>query len=185
MYLLIMSLWTSIIPIIPNPNEYIYAVIEFVTPFIYLFFLNNYLKKDNDEEVSRKKHRKSFGVLIGPALLVIILVYFTSGLFHYHAIAIASGSMTPKILKGDVVVVEKVEPNTLEVGQVIAYRRDNSIIVHRLIKILTVGDEIFYYTQGDANDFVDNCKITKDMIIGVVDLRIPFIGYPTVWLNNL
>ena len=129
--------------------------------------------------------KKRIGSLIIPILLVIFLVYITSGYFHYHAIVIASGSMEPYILKGDVVVIEKVNKKDIQIGDVIAYKYDKRIIVHRLVKIIQVGDELYYYTKGDANYDIDNYKITEDMIIGIVNVRIPYIGYPTVWINEL
>ena len=95
--------------------------------------------------------------------------------------------MTPAILKGDVVVIEKTDGHFDDVkeGQVIAYKKDKIIVVHRLYKKIKVGNEYFFYSKGDANDFVDNYKITEEMMIGVVNVRVPFVGYPTVWLNNL
>ena len=42
-------------------------------------------------------------------IITIILVYLTSGYFHFWAIAVASGSMSPKIEKGDVVIIEKLD----------------------------------------------------------------------------
>ena len=95
--------------------------------------------------------------------------------------------MTPNINKGDVVVIEKIRENyeDTEIGQVIAYRHDNKIVVHRLVKKIEIEGTTYYYTKGDNNDNIDGYKITNDMIIGLVNIRIPYIGYPTVWLNNL
>ena len=95
--------------------------------------------------------------------------------------------MTPNINKGDVVVIEKIKENyeDTEIGQVIAYRHDNKIVVHRLVKKIKIGNDTYYYTKGDNNDSIDGYKITNDMIIGLVNIRVPYIGYPTVWLNNL
>ena len=45
-------------------------------------------------------------------------------------------------------------------------------------------NEYFIYTKGDANRNPDNYKITKDMILGVVNCKIPYIGKPTVLLNE-
>ena len=116
-----------------------------------------------------------------------ILVYFTSGYFHFHAIAVASGSMEPNIHKGDIAIIEKIEDDydKLEVGQVIAYKYEGVIVVHRLINILDDRGEYFYYTKGDANKEEDNWVVEKDMIIGIVNHRIPYAGMPTVWLNEL
>ena len=114
------------------------------------------------------------------------LVYITSGYFYYHAVAIASGSMSPNIKKGDVVIIEKNRDfENLEIGQVIAYKKGNVIVVHRLTKKIMVDGMYYFYTKGDANEFVDNYEITEDMFIGRVDKKIPVIGYPTVWVNSL
>ncbi len=186
LYLLVMNLYSFFVPIVPNPNEYIYSIIELIVPMICLYRVYVYFKREKDEVIWRDYNKKRMGHLIFPSLFVVFLVYITSGYFHYHAIVIASGSMTDTILKGDVVVIEKVKnKKDIEIGEVIAYNYSKKIIVHRLVKKIKVGDDIFYYTKGDANNDIDNYKITEDMIIGVVNIRVPYIGYPTVWLNEL
>ncbi len=187
LYLIVMDLYSYFIPIIPNPNEYIYSVIHFVVPFVLMYRLYMLFKKDTDEYVLREYNKKRIGHLILPGLVVLFLVYITSGYFHYHAIVIASGSMVPNIYKGDVVVIEKIEGDydLLNLNQVIAYKYNDIIIVHRLVKIVDVDGERFYYTKGDANNAMDNYAISKDMILGVVNVKVPYIGYPTVWLKNL
>ena len=185
-YLLIKSLYVYIAPIIPNPSEYLYSVIELLVPMLFLLKIYRFFQKDQDEEVVREYHKNKLYHLILPALIVIFLVYITSGNFYYHAIAIASGSMEPNISKGDVVVIEKdTNYEKVELGQIIAYRKGNIIVVHRLINKLKVDGKYYLYTKGDANDSPDNYEITEDMFIGIVNIKVPFIGYPTVWVNSL
>ena len=113
------------------------------------------------------------------------MIYFYSGYFRYYAIAIASGSMSPKIKKGDVVIVDQeYSYKDLEKGQVIAYQRNNVIVVHRIEKKVHFGDSYVYYTKGDANDNVDDFVIEEDMMIGTVKYKISYIGYPTIWINE-
>ena len=144
-------------------------------------------KEKHDIKIEREYHKHRFNHLVIPALIIISLVYFVSGYFHYHAVVIASGSMETSISKGDVVVIEKIDGDvdSLEIGQVIAYRYNKIIVVHRLVKKIVVEGEPIFYTKGDANNDIDNYKITKDMIIGIVNFKIPYIGYPTVWVNEL
>ena len=186
-YLLIIELYSYILPIIPNPSEYIYSVIEFIIPFVLLYRLSNYLKTYRDEYIIRDYHKKKFSALIIPTIIIIFLVYITSGYFHYYAIVIASGSMTPSLYKGDVVIVEKVHNNydLLELDDIIAYKYNGIIVVHRISKIVNIEGEKIFYTKGDANNSIDNYKITKDMIIGEVNKKVPYIGYPTVWLKKI
>ena len=125
--------------------------------------------------------------LVLPSFIIMVLVYFVSGYFHFYAIVVASGSMEESISKGDVVIIEKIDDNTdlLELNKVIAYNYNKKIVVHRLIKKIDVDGATIYYTKGDANNNIDNYKITKDMIIGIVNFKIPYIGYPTIWINEL
>lgn len=187
LFLLIFELYSYYVPIVPNPDEYIYSIINFVLPFLLMFRLYVFFKKDEDEDIVRDYHKKRFGALIIPGLMVLFLVYITSGYFHYHAIVIASGSMEPNIHKGDVVIIEKIDGNydLVKKGQVVAYKYNDLIIVHRLNKKIVVGEETFYYTKGDANNEIDNYKVLPDMIIGVVNIKIPYMGLPTVWLRNI
>ena len=91
--------------------------------------------------------------------------------------------MEPVISKGDVVIVDK-DFKKFESGDILAYAYEGKVIVHRIVKIIDAEDETFVYTKGDANNNYDNYKITKDMFIGIVKIKIPFIGYPTVLLNE-
>ena len=188
LYLLVTELYGYVLPIIPNPNQYIYAIIWLIVPFILLYQINKYLSKEkHDIKLERDYNKRKIGGLIIPTIIVIFFVYIVSGYFHYPAIVVASGSMETSISKGDIVIIEKIDENydLLELNQVIAYRYNKIIVVHRLVKMISVNGETIYYTKGDANNDIDNYKITKDMIIGVVNKKIPYIGYPTVWLNEL
>ena len=70
-------------------------------------------------------------------------------------------------------------------GDVIAYDFHDVIVVHRVSKKLKVDDGFYYYSKGDANKEEDNYIIKRDMIEGKVKFRIPYLGIPTVWLNEL
>ena len=191
-YLLIINLYQYLIPIIPNPNQYLKSVIDFILPIIILFKLMKKINQYSDEEdmISRDYNKKRFLLLAIPFILIFCLVYFVSGYFKYYAIAIISGSMYPEFNRGSVVVIEQINDkyanyDKLKKGEIIAYRYENSIIVHRLIEKVETNDEIFYYTKGDANNSEDNYPIKKENIIGIVRIKIPYIGYPTVWFSEI
>lgn len=187
LYSLVMELYYYLLPIVPNSNEYITSVVEFTIPIIYCYRIYTFFKKDYDEEVERTYKKKHIITLIPSIIIVIVLVYLTSGYFHYWAIAVASGSMAPNIKKGDVVIIEKIDGkfDKLKIKDTIAFKYENIVVVHRLIKIITEDGKYYFYTKGDANIKEDNYAISEDMIIGVVNHKIPYIGKPTVWLNEL
>ena len=98
---------------------------------------------------------------------------------------VASGSMVPKLLVYDVLIVQGHEPfNEIEVGDIIVFNRPsdhNRVIVHRVASILD-DDPRTLRTKGDANpasipgtDF----PITEKEYIGKVAYVIPQVGYVT------
>ncbi len=187
-WILITKMYIYFTPIVPNPNEYILSVIRFVFPLLIAYRVYMLFTKVKDEEISRNYNKCKKGIsLIIPTILVVIMVYLTSGYFHYYAIAIASGSMHPQIKKGDVVIIEKVSDNydTLKVGEVLAFKYNDVIVVHRIINIVNENNKYYFYSKGDANNNADNFVISEDMVIGVVNYKVPYIGLPTVWLNEL
>lgn len=187
-YFWVMELYQYLIPIIPNPNEYLISIITIILPALYARRVYLFFKKDRvNEEVIREKYRHQGLSLILPTILIIIIVYLTSGYFRFKAVAIASGSMTPMIHKGDVVIIDKnfgSYDNLIE-GQIIAYNYENTLIVHRLVAKIKFDDKYYFYTKGDANRDRDNYEITEDMIVGTVNLKIPYLGIPTVFVNEL
>ena len=186
LYLLCINLYQYLLPIIPNPNEYLLSVINLLVPFSYGFSIYRFYSRVKDEDILRDYNKKKINSLIPALIISIIAVYFTSGYFKYYMVAIASGSMTPNINKGDVVIIEKTNNyEEIEVGQVMAYKYNNVIVVHRVIRKINDDGSYYFYTKGDNNLDEDNYPIKEDMVIGVVDIKIPYIGIPTVWLNNL
>ena len=114
-------------------------------------------------------------------------MYFTSGYFKYHAVAVASDSMKPAIDKGDVVIIKRIDNQykIIKKGDVIAFEYSNVIIIHRVVNIVHDRGEYFFYTKGDNNKENDNFVIKEEMVEGIVENKIPFIGFPTVWINEL
>ena len=92
-----------------------------------------------------------------------------ANLFGYSLFEVATGSMSPTIEVGDVVITKL----TKEVNEndIIVYMDGKNIITHRLIE--KNGDKII--TRGDANNSEDK-PIEEKMIIGEVVKIIPQLG---------
>src|SRR5699024_1171183 len=121
-------------------------------------------------------------------LFLVILVVLVSGIFKYKLIAIGSESMSPTINKGDAVVIQKISKEDflrLEKGNIIAFKQGGRIIVHRIHKIKLQQDEIEITTKGDANKTADDYEITYDNIVGIINLKVPYIGLPSIWVREL
>ena len=182
---LMFGLYPYLIQIVPNPSEYVVAIIQLVVPVIFSFNMLKFFIKKEDRHIDSSYYTKRFKASILPSIIIIVLVYFYSGYFKFHAIAIATGSMEPKIKKGDVVVIDrKYNYDSLKEGDVIAFKKDNYIVVHRIVKKLEINNSYIYYTKGDANSSIDDIIIEKNIFVGKKVLNIPGIGYPTVWFSE-
>ena len=187
LYLLVINLYQYLLPIVPNPNEYLASLVRFLLPILLGYKLSGFFRLTIDEEVERNYKKTSPLSIIIPTIIVIILVYFTSGYFHYYAVAIASGSMEKVISKGDVVIIEKIDKqyDALEKGQIIAYTYHGVLVVHRIVNIIEEGGKYYVYTKGDANPKEDNYVVEQETIMGTVKAVVPYVGLPTVWLNEI
>lgn len=86
---------------------------------------------------------------------------------------VVSPSMEPTLRIGTVVMVKKVDPAEIQVGDIISfYTRDpdiyNSVVTHRVDEIKSKTDGIVFYTKGDANLSRDKMSVRENQLIGKV-----------------
>lgn len=79
---------------------------------------------------------------------------------------IASGSMRPTIEVGDVVSVRRVEPSEIHAGDIVAFKNDRHIIVHRIVRIIRADSGYNFFQMGDAGGAPVSLQATS--IIGKV-----------------
>ena len=80
-------------------------------------------------------------------------------MFGYSILSTETGSMSPTIEKGDIIIV-KIGDET-KANDIITYKQDNALITHRIEQIN--GDTII--AKGDYNNTPDD-PIQKDQVIG-------------------
>lgn len=104
-----------------------------------------------------------------------------------QSFVVQSGSMTPTIRTGDVVVVEPIQAAEVRVGDIITFRNpdDNSqLLTHRAVAVEESGKGLAITTQGDANSGRENWKIKADGELGQVLYRVPWLGFPVSWIGS-
>ena len=187
-YRLLTEIPLYILPIFPNFGDYLEAVLRLSLPIVFYIWLYRYLEKKKSKKKVYAEKRRVFTLFrFNVGLLCVILVYFISGLFKYQALVIATGSMKPSIGIGDVVIVNKKDwekQNSIRPGEVLAYRKDNMVICHRIIQVVKSGQEVFYVTKGDNNEVADTLMVKRSQIVGIVKYKVRYVGYPTVLLNG-
>ncbi|NLC47835.1 MAG: signal peptidase I [Tenericutes bacterium] len=189
-YRILFELPHYLLPIFPTFGNYLDSLLEFLVPFLFIYII--YKKFDNisNKKVKVENKHKFIKIIIytTSSVFLIIVIALTSGLFKYYVVTIGSNSMHPIIDVGDVVIVEKLnkeELNLLEVGDLLVFKHDNLVIIHRIVNILKVNEEKYYYTKGDNNKTQDGYPIKETDVIGRTIFKIKYIGYPTVEINKL
>lgn len=108
----------------------------------------------------------------------------TPDFFGYKTFSIISGSMEPKIVVDDIVIVKNVDKNQIRVNDIITFKTENEIITHRVIKIELIDNNLIYTTKGDSNEVTDIEKIEYNQIEGKYVGKIPKIGKLLTLLKN-
>ena len=108
-------------------------------------------------------------------------------IFGHPIFSVASGSMTPAIHAGDLILDNPVTPNQaadLHVRQIISFRVSSSgasslIITHRIVAVLpgSARAPVLYRTKGDANNAPDLGTVAPSQVMGVYAARVPFAAY--------
>ena len=94
-----------------------------------------------------------------------------------HEVFVVSGaSMEPSIPIGSAVIVGRVRPEAVGIGDVITFRGANdTVITHRIISLPTAEDPAFH-TKGDASESADPFPLSPDHIIGRLEFSVPRAG---------
>jgi signal peptidase I len=75
-------------------------------------------------------------------------------------------SMYPCIKPGSLILIEPLKIKGFPVpGEIIAIRRENGLIVHRLTEIINKNGGTSYIARGDSNAYADN-PVKIDKIVG-------------------
>lgn len=99
--------------------------------------------------------------------------------FGYKMYIVMSGSMSPTLKTGSLVIVDPIDPGNVAPGDIITFRGDDhggNITTHRVIEVEKSG-ALFFRTKGDANEVEDPMLVSANRLIGKVMFSIPYIGY--------
>ena len=184
-YKIITTLYMYFIPITPDIYIFLESVFKMILPYIMYVITESFYGK-KDEMISTEHKRRDTIILIISVIIIILIIMLVSCKFKYGALVIGSESMTGTINKGDIIIYEKYEDeDQVKVGNIIVFNNDDTKIIHRIIDKKTVGGKQIYHTQGDANTSRDEGYRIYEDIFGQVKFRIPYIGYFTLWINDL
>ena len=171
-------------PIIPKYDWYLTGVVSMLLVAAVYGTIDR--TRSSVEIKGRRYHHAHRAYDAMSLIMMAVLVMFMSGFFSYKPQAIMSDSMMPVYGRGSMVVVQKVSPMDVSVGDIVQYTMPGYMITHRVIRIDVKsdgsGDRVFT-TKGDNSPSEDK-PVGADQIVGVIRAQVPLIGYPSVWLKE-
>ena len=145
--------------------------------------------RQEKKEKRRGVLKRAAGILLYAAIVCVLLItVILNGrsdqkltLFGYSGFTVLSESMQSEIPEGALVLVKRVDPDHIRVGDDITFirRKDNLTVTHRVIRIDDHYGESGgkgFQTQGIENAAPDQDVICADDIIGVVKHTVPGLG---------
>lgn len=103
----------------------------------------------------------------------------------HKALVVRSGSMSPAIDTGDLVISKVVSPRDVSVGEVVTFTDPGNaarLVTHRVKKVTDEGHRIAFVTKGDANNVSEKWSVAGDGTIGKVQFTIADGGWAFGWV---
>ena len=110
-------------------------------------------------------------------------MFAVPGLFGYEIYTVVSGSMEPALPTGSAVFVKYTAPETIELGEIVAYMDGSEPVTHRVIENHMVERELV--TKGDANEIADFDPVPYGSVIGNVRYSVPLLGFYLTALTSV
>jgi signal peptidase I len=115
-------------------------------------------------------------LLAGVVVVLAVVVPRVTGATPY---TVLTGSMTPELGVGTLVVVRPVDPEDVRIGTVLTYQLHSGrpeVVTHRVIGTRRGDDGREFVTQGDANLVPDAEPVLEDQVRGEVWYALPWVG---------
>ena len=112
-------------------------------------------------------------------LIALFSIMGNKGIGEYKSFNILTGSMSPNINPGSLIITKKVDTNEIKANDVITFKGSNtkSVTTHRVVEVIKDKDgKVKFQTKGDANKVLDPMLIGQDLVVGKVICSMPHLG---------
>lgn len=142
--------------------------------------------------MNMNKTAKKIWDIATTALVVLVVILATllvgARFIGLTPFTVLSGSMEPTYHVGSLIYVKKVDPYTLEAGDVITYSiSEEMVATHRIVEVIPDEEDpevIRFKTKGDANEAEDGSLVYYENVQGTPIFTIPYLGYIANYIQN-
>ena len=188
-YVIPLCIYKYTVPAFPNLGNYLTCVINITLPsLIYIYSA----RMISDNLNGKENYLRIIKVILFDIPLILfftISIGLISGYFRYHLIGVDTSAISPKINRGDAVMIFKdLKYDEYNENDIIAYKQDDKIIINRISK--KEEDENGYiklYITTEINEGEDDTYqvLSEEQIIGRYNnFKIAKIAFPTIWFKE-
>lgn len=176
--------WTS--PILPKLPMIFEAILSTVLPFFLLLYIRFFINSKDKMYAQTSLYDENPQGLVPFAVVLVMAIWFTVGVFPIKPVGVATASMLPNIKVGDMVILQETDGSKLKVGDVVGYKLDGVTVVHRIESVSqNENSEYVYTTKGDNNNSTDLLPVKEDAIVGKMVFKVNYVALPTIWLHSI
>lgn len=182
-YIIPITIYKFFVPVLPDLGNYLTCITGITLPAMLFIYAARMITEFLNDKESKTKVIKVVLVDIPLIIVFTVLVGLVSGYFRYHLVGVEESNIAPKIKRGDAVMLYRdIDKNDLHIGDIIAYKSDNKIIIDRIANIKEEGNSIKYYfviekTEGEEDKYR---VMNIDDIMGKYKFSIRKIAWPTI-----
>ena len=116
---------------------------------------------------------------------VLLAVLLVGSLAGFRPLVEHSGSMSPAIEPGDLLVTRLAPATSIHPGAIVSFNDPalrGRLITHRVIEVEVSRGRVRFITRGDANAVPERWSVAPSATVSVLRARIPWVGGATAWM---
>ena len=106
----------------------------------------------------------------------------------WFPLIVLTDSMYPEIKSGDLIINKTVDPEAVQVGDVISFfdpaGNGTTIVTHRVVEVVDENGAKMFRTRGDNNNTDDRLLVGAQDIVGTYQNRIPGAGNVALFMQT-
>ncbi|AIO18862.1 Signal peptidase I W [Candidatus Izimaplasma bacterium HR1] len=138
---------------------------------------------------------KFIGLLIIIFVILNLIFTFIPPFSKMNLFAVQTDSMSPVISPGDIIVTKEIDPEDIEVGDIMAFRVDitsdgiDDVVVHYIDEINTYEGELIFKSKPHVSDIQDRWTIEEEDLVGIYKYQIKSLGkvllFAQSWIGRI
>lgn len=160
--------------------------------------MDNNVKNHNDMNSNHTSIIGKIGsfiyfLIVSSLILIIVLLFYQQitdedkipNIFGYKMFMIGKEYMDDSLTEGDLIFTKNLEPASVNVGDIIAFRNVNNLVtIHKVIEIDTTENREVFITNAAENEVKTNKNVSFSKLEGKLVYKIPLLGKIILFIIN-